>query len=114
MHRSKRANGYAGAATDTFVVVHLDPPHAFIPFQGFGRAPQNAGGVFALLAGYRYVNAFGLPFYDSDPAAGRIGNAIVPYGANQFAQPASGAFFVIDFKNFAVFLHARSPGVSSG
>ncbi len=94
-HRAERAHRYAGAAADTDLIVHFHAVELCVAGDSTHRAAVHAGGILALLAGHGNVQAFHFPLHDSNPAAGRVGDPVVLYGAYQFAQPAARAFLVI-------------------
>jgi hypothetical protein len=48
-----------------------------------------------LLAGHGDIKAFHLPLHDFDAAPHGVGDAVMFNGANQFAQSASGTFFIV-------------------
>jgi hypothetical protein len=109
MHCPERADRYAGAASDTFVIIYFYAGCFFIPRYGLGRARGGAGSILALLAGHGNINTFRLPFDDPNPAAGGIGHVIVLDRTDKLAQSASRTLFIIYFQNFVVLLHGKSP-----
>jgi len=96
IHGSEGTDADAGAAADAGIIVNGYATQFIILRDGFDRADIQTGRVLTLLACHGNINAFGLPLQHPDSAPGGIGNAIVRNRAHQLAQPAAGAFFMID------------------
>jgi hypothetical protein len=84
-----------GPAADADIVVVDDPAQFLIPGKGLDRAGIHTRCILALLTGHGDIQAFHLPFHDSDAAPGGVGDAVMFHGADQFAQSASGTFFIV-------------------
>jgi hypothetical protein len=104
-HCAEGANRHAGTATDTDIVVHHHPAQILIAGDGLHGANDQTGGVLALLAGHGNVKPLGFPFYDLDPASRGIGHAVMKDRADKLTEPAAGALFGTDGKNFTHGFH---------
>jgi hypothetical protein len=109
MHGTEGANGNTGAAPDTFIIVDLHPPRFPVSRNGLGRAGIEARGIFTLLARHGNVYAHVFPFDHPDAASAWVGNMVVLDSANELAQSAARAFFIIDLQRFGTLMHGLSP-----
>ena len=96
-HGAKGADRDTGATANADIVIHRYGIKLGIAINGFNGACMHARGILTLLARHRYVKTLCFPLDDFNTTAHRVGNAIMFYGTNQFAQTATGTFFIFNF-----------------